>query len=168
MYNVMVPVDGSEDALGGVRHAIRIAASRSDARLWLVNVQPHLPRYVGRFVSRRDAVEMRLERGRAALQEARALVEAAGLSCRSIVLRGDTARAIARFAAEERIDQIVLGTSRASPLVRFLTGSTANRLLEVADVPVALIAGKRPGKLQRYGLPAGVGAGLAALLLAAE
>jgi len=166
MYRILVPVDGSPNALVGVRHALQ--AGRPDAEIWLANVQPRLHRYVTRFVSRHDAWEARVDRGRAALREARALVESTGLVCRSAVLRGEPAAELARFAREQRVDEIVVGTSRSSGLLRFLTGSITNRLVELADVPVAVIAGGRPNALRRYGIPAGVGAGIAALLLAVE
>lgn len=165
MYKVLVPVDGSMNALAGVRHALGLGAARSDAEILLVNVQPALHRYITRFVSRRAAWDARLERARGALEEARRLVDAAGLQSRSIVLRGDAAGSIARLAAEEKVDQIVLGTSRATPLHRLFTNSVSARLVELAGVPVAVIAGSRPGALARYGIPAGLGFGLAALLL---
>jgi nucleotide-binding universal stress UspA family protein len=165
MYKVLVPVDGSMNALAGVRHALGLGAARSDAEILLVNVQPALHRYVSRFVSRRTAWDARVQRARGALEEARKLVDAAGLRSRAIVLRGDAAGAIAQLAAEEQVDQIVVGTSRATPLQRLFTGSISNRLVELVSVPVAVIGGSRPGALARYGIPAGLGLGLAALLL---
>ena len=112
MYKVLVPVDGSMNALAGVRHALGLGAARSDTEILLVNVQPALHRYVSRFVPRRAAWDARVQRARGALEEARRLVDAAGLQSRSIVLRGDAAGSIARLAAEEKVDQIVVGTSR--------------------------------------------------------
>lgn len=168
MHTIIVPVDGSENALAGVRHAIRAAAMRADATICLVNAQPVLSRHISQFASRRDIEAARAARGHEALAAARALVEAAGVRCRSAVLKGEPARVIARFATEERADRIVLGTSRKGAVARLLTGSITDRLLARAEVPVEIVNGASPSALTRYGIPAGVGAGLAALLFAAE
>jgi nucleotide-binding universal stress UspA family protein len=168
MLKIIVPVDGSPNSLAGARHALQIAAARPDATIYLVNAQPLLNRHIARFASRRSIDEARAERGHQALREARRLVEGTGVQYRTIVLRGDPAVAVTRFAAEVRADQIVVGTSRKGALLRFLTGSITDRLLGRAEVPVAVVRGEGPTALQRYGIPAGVGAGLAALLLAAE
>jgi nucleotide-binding universal stress UspA family protein len=168
MYRILVPVDGSAAALAGARQATKLAAARSDATVYLVNAQPMLNRHIAQFASRRAIRAARIERGQAALKAARELVEAAGVPVRTAVLRGERASAIARFAADERVDRVVLGTSRKGALLRFLSGSLTDRLLEKLDVPVEVVAGPAPGALQRWGIPAGVGVGLAALLLAAE
>ncbi len=168
MHKIIVPVDGSQNSLLGTRHAIGLAAARPEATVYLVNAQPSLNRHIAQFASQRDIDAARAARGQQALEAARRLVEAAGVRCRSVVLRGEPARTIARFAADERADQIVLGTSRKNALARLVTGSITDRLLAQAEVPVAVINGAGPSALQRYGIPATVGAGLAALLMAVE
>ena len=45
--------------------------------------------------------------------------------------------------------------------------SVTNRVLELTTVPVAVIAGDAVSKLERYGIPAGIGGALGMLLLAA-
>jgi nucleotide-binding universal stress UspA family protein len=168
MYRIIVPVDGSENSLLGVRHAIRLAAARPDATICVVNAQPALNRHIAQFASQRDIGAARLARGRQALASAVRLVEASGVRCHAAVLRGEPAAAITRFAAGERADQIVLGTARKSALARLLTGSITGRLLARAEGPVAVVTGDAPGVLSRYGIPAGIGAGIAALLMAVE
>jgi nucleotide-binding universal stress UspA family protein len=168
MHKIIVPVDGSQNSLLGARHAIGLAAVHPEATVYLVNAQPSLNRHIAQFASQRDIDGARTARGQQALEAARRLVEAAGVRGRSVVLRSEPARTIARFAVEERADQIVLGTSPKNALVRLLTGSITDRLLARAEVPVAVVNGAGPSALRRYGIPAGVGAGLAALLLAAE
>jgi hypothetical protein len=48
-----------------------------------------------------------------------------------------------------------------------LEDSVTNRVLELTPVPVELIAGEHVSKLERYGVPLGVGAALAALVIEA-
>jgi DNA-directed RNA polymerase subunit E'/Rpb7 len=45
--------------------------------------------------------------------------------------------------------------------------SVTNRVLELTPVPVEVIAGENISRLERYGIPVGVGTALAALLVAA-
>jgi hypothetical protein len=46
--------------------------------------------------------------------------------------------------------------------------SVTNRVLELTQVPVELIAGDAVSKVERYGVPAGVAAALGLLLLAVD
>ena len=63
---------------------------------------------------------------------------------------------------------IVVGAAAKGPLLRFLTGSVTSSILASAPVPVAVVAAPPLSPLQRYGIPAGVGLGLVALILASE
>ena len=166
MTKILVPVDGSASALAGVRHAIRLAGERAGASILLVNVQPVFHRHIAQFASRRALDGLREERGHEALDEARRLVRAAGIPSRALVLGGEAAAEIAGIAGRERVDQIVLGARRRPAWLRALAGSVADRIVERAQVPVALVPGLPAGRLERWGVPA-AGAGLAAALFAA-
>ena len=168
MFRILVPVDGSVDSLNAVESAIRLCELRTDAQLHLVNVQPLFSRHIARFLPRATIEEERGRRGAAALAAARSLAEQAGVAFVCRVIGGRTATALAAYASEFDIDQIVIGTARKSPLLRLLTGSVTTRLIEVACVPVEVIAGSRPGLLARWGVPAGIGLGVALALLAGE
>lgn len=43
MFNILVPVDGSENALLAVRHALGLASLRGGTQVHLLNVQPDAP-----------------------------------------------------------------------------------------------------------------------------
>ena len=168
MFKILVPVNGSDAALEGVRHAIEIALARGGSLIYLVNAQPVLSRHITQFVPQRVVDEARIARGGAALADAGKLIEAAGLGCRSVVLRGEPAAAVARFAADERVDQVVLGTERKTALLRLLSGSMMNRLLAKVQAPVAIVQQETAGKFVPWVLPAAAGLGLAAALLIAD
>ncbi|MCG6875762.1 MAG: universal stress protein [Betaproteobacteria bacterium] len=168
MFKILVPVDGSKAALHGVRHAIERAAARPDASLCLVNVQPRLSQHVGRYVSARARREGMAARGARALEEAIQLAAASGIATRTAVLRGRVADVLQRYALDESVSEIVVGAAAKGPLLRFLTGSVTSSILATASVPVAVVAAPPLSPLQRYGIPAGVGLGLVALILASE
>lgn len=80
---------------------------------------------------------------------------------------GHKAEVIADTAKRLHCDHIVIGTARQNSLTRMVESSVTNRVLELTTVPVEVIVGDSISKLERFGIPAGIGTGLAALLLLA-
>jgi len=80
---------------------------------------------------------------------------------------GRRAEVIVETAKRLRCHHIVMSTARKNSLTRMLEDSVTNRVLELTPVPVEVIAGEHVSKLERYGVPVGVGAALAALVIAA-
>lgn len=168
MFNILVPVNGSEDALLAVRHTLGLVSLRGDIQVHLLNVQPRMNRHAGKFLSRRTLVQMREETGRQRLGQAEDLLRESGVNYRSTVMAGEPSSAAAQYAIDNDIKQIVVGTARRSTLMRLLAGSFTNELVRRVSVPIAIVAGSSPGVFERIGVPAGVGIGLTALLLAAD
>ena len=163
MATLLLPCDGSSSALLAVRHAVD-ALRRGDAQLvHLLNVQPPFSAYVARHVGRELRADFHRERADEALAEARRMLEAAGVPYRVHTEIGDKARCIADAARQLRCDRIVIGTARKSALVRAVENSLTSRLLERCSVPVEVIGGAPAGALERVGIPASVGAGMALL-----
>ena len=61
---------------------------------------------------------------------------------RSILLSGDAAAEILRFARDEPTQLIVMGTHGRSGLKRLVLGSVAERVSRQADCPVLVVRGK--------------------------
>ena len=80
---------------------------------------------------------------------------------------GDKAKLIAGTARRLRCDRIVMGTARKNSLTRLVENSVTNQVIALTTVPVEVIAGDSVSKLERYGIPAGIGTALAMLALAA-
>lgn len=159
MLKVLVPVNGSKCSLKAVDEAIRIARANDNAMIQLVNVQPLIPRHIARFLSTKQTEALRADRGKQALQAAQRRVETAGVRCSSHVLRGRIVPSVAAYAAESGTNQIVVGTSPVGS--RLLRDSISNGLIERSPVPVDVVRGGEVGILERFGLPAGLGLGLA-------
>jgi nucleotide-binding universal stress UspA family protein len=163
MTTLLLPCDGSPQALLAVRHAIQ-AFRRGDAHMvHLLNVQPPFSAHIARHVSREAREDFHRERADEALAEARRLLEEAGVAHRVHAEVGDKVRRIADAARRLRCDRIVIGTSRKSALVRAVEDSLTSGLIEHCPVPVEVIGGAPAGVIERVGIPAGVGAGLALL-----
>ena len=58
-------------------------------------------------------------------------------------------------------ERVLIGTTRKGALVRAIEHSLTNRLLDCCTVPVEVVAGAPAGMIERIGIPAGVGAGVA-------
>jgi nucleotide-binding universal stress UspA family protein len=136
----LVPIDGSETALHAIAWIIRhIAEWREPPRIHLINVQPALPKDIGRFIDVDTLREFHLEAGMAALAAARVQLVAVGLTPELHVLVGEAAASIGEFADSHACDQILLGTHGNSGLTGTLLGSVAMKVVHQARVPVLLI-----------------------------
>jgi hypothetical protein len=60
-----------------------------------------------------------------------------------------------------------MGTARKNTLTRLMEDSVTSKVLEIARVPVEVVTGAPASRWERIGIPAGVGAALAALVAAA-
>lgn len=157
VLKVLVPVDGSSNALHAVRHVIREYQRTHNLELHLLNVQPRLSRHIGRFVSRDRRDQFYREQADQAMQPAQAELAAAQVPFHTHrVLDRDRARAIVETAQQLDCHHLVMGTARKNSLTRMVEDSVTARVLELTTLPVEVIAGDAVSKLERYGIPAGI------------
>ena len=167
MKRILVPADGSRNSLFGVRHALNEFLADPGVEIHLLNVQAPLRRDVAQFLGRNVRAEYHREQGEKALAEARALLVSHKVPHEVHIRLGDRAATIVDEANRLECQRIIMSTARKSSITRMIEDSTTNRVLELTKVPVELVAGDDISRLERYGVPAGLGAALA-LLIAAE
>ncbi len=138
---ILIPVDGTESANRAVEYVI-------DSRTWLketpqvllLNVQWKIATgNVKLFISQQTIDDYYREQGMAALQPARERLDAAGMAYSYHISVGVPANAILAYAAEHKVDQIVVGAGERRTLSALLLGSVADRVLHLATLPVVLI-----------------------------
>ena len=168
MQRILIPVDGTRNAELAVRHVIAGFMNNSAKEVHLLNVQPPFSRHVAQFASRRNRDGWHHDQAEKALAPARKLLEQHGVPHAASYKLGEKAKVIVDEARRLRCDQIVMGTARRNSLTRMLQDSTTAKVLEHTSVPVEVIAGDTVSRLERWGLPAGVGTALARLLVAAD
>lgn len=138
---ILVATDGSDQAKDAVSLAIQLAEKQGLGLVALRVVD--VDRYASEFETVRDVVMKQLEeQARHILDDAKAQVEAAGLSLDTLVRHGDSSREIIRFAQEDDdISMIVMGASGRRRLGRQLIGSTAERVVRQVgrDLPCAVV-----------------------------
>jgi nucleotide-binding universal stress UspA family protein len=144
MYKkILVPVDGSEPSMRGLREAIKLARSQG-SQLQLVHVVNELvltatetpPVYMDKVVG-----ALRAE-GNAILRKAEDVVREAGLEPQSVLLEsigGRAADLIVEQARQWTADVIVIGTHGRRGLRRLALGSDAELVVRSSSVPVLLV-----------------------------
>lgn len=163
MWKVMIPVDGSPNSLKAVRHVVNRYMGDSALEVHVLHVSTPLSQHAARFLNRNIRAAYHRDAAEKALASARALLNQFGVPHAVHVEMGDKAETIHRVAQRLRVDQIVIGTARQSSFTRMLQDSVTNRVLEITQVPVEVVAGEAVSPLERYGLPASVGAAALAL-----
>ena len=167
MLKILVPVDGSRNALHAVRHVIAEYRRHPGFEVHLLNVQAPFSRHVSRFVARGDRDAHHKAQAEAVLAPLREMLESASVPFAQHVRVGRRAETIADEAKRLRCDHIVLATARKNSLTRMVESSVTNRVLDLTSVPVEVVVGDSVSKLERYGIPLGLGAGLGTLMILA-
>jgi len=138
---ILVATDGSDQAKDAIVLGIQFAESQGLELVALRVVD--VDRYASEFETVRDVVMKQLEeQAQRILGDAKAQVEAAGLSLDTLVRHGDSSREIIRYAQEnDDVSMIVMGASGRRRLGRQLIGSTADRVVRQVgrDLPCAVV-----------------------------
>lgn len=141
MLTLLIAIDGSEYSDHALDYAIRRAgANREPVRAHLLNVQLPLQGVnVKIFISRDNVDDYQREQGMAVLGPARARLEAAGVGCELHIGVGDPGEVIVEYARHEHCDEIVMGTHGRGGLAGAVMGSVAQKVIQLATVPVVLV-----------------------------
>ena len=141
MTRILLPIDGSPVSLRlAAVLARRLEGVSPTPEIHLVNVQRPVSQDVGQFVEHGALRDFHREEGLKALAETRAALEAAGFApVLHVVVDDRPAEAIVRFAREQAIDEIAMGSHGRGAVAAMLLGSVAREVARLADVPVTLI-----------------------------
>jgi YjbE family integral membrane protein len=167
MLRILVPVDGSRNAQHAVRHVISEFHRIPSFEVHLLNVQAPFSRHVAQFVARKEREGYHHDASEAVLAPLRTMLNSARVPFAEHVKVGRKAETIAAEARRLNCDHIVLATARKNSLTRMIEASVTNRVLDLTSVPVEVVVGDSVSKLERFGIPMGIGAGLGALTLLA-
>lgn len=137
---ILIPVDGSENAMCAVRYAIKLAVELEQSPdLLLLNVQWNVA--VGNvklFINQETINGYYREQGMAALQKARAVLDASKLPYQYHISIGQPAEAILQYADEQSVDQIIIGAQGHESLAKLLLGSVTSKVASLSKVPVTI------------------------------
>lgn len=137
---ILLPVDGSADALAAVRHALVLRAEGLAATFVLANVQE--PPSLYEVIVAHDAEvidQVRRDAGADLLQAAEELLVSAGADSESVVAGGSPAAVLVDLAEEHACDAVVMGWRGIGDPEGADAGSVAEAVLRHSPVPVTLV-----------------------------
>lgn len=141
MKRVLVPCDGSENALRAVGYAARTAGqSRHPIEVVLLHVlDPMTFRSPAAALAPNELMRLRPAQAERVLGPARAILDDAGVPYRECCRVGQPASEIAAVLHDEHYDGVIMGTRGLGAFARLMVGSVASRVVNLVDVPVTLI-----------------------------
>jgi nucleotide-binding universal stress UspA family protein len=139
---ILIAVDGSRYAV----HATKLLVEHADwfremPQVELVTVHLPVPR-VGRLgvgVGKNQLERYYEQEGEEKLAGAKRVLAAAKIPFEAHILVGPVAESIVKHAKAKRCDVIYVGNRGAGAISGALIGSTANKVLQLSDVPVLLV-----------------------------
>jgi YjbE family integral membrane protein len=164
MMKILIPIDGSASSLYAARHVAAELLRNPAMEIHLLGVQGRFSRHIAQFLNRKDLELFYREEAEKKLRTIRDLFDRQDIPYIAHVEIGHKAEIIASMAKRLGCHHIVMGTARKNSLTRMFEASVTNRVLELTTVPVEVIAGDAVSRLERYGIPAAIGAGLVLLL----
>jgi nucleotide-binding universal stress UspA family protein len=141
ILKLLIAVDGSDQALRAVDWVARMARAGVPVQAVLLHVR-HLPVQYGEIsaanIAALDAAQKQLQEQALAQAQSRAL---GGRLHLSSVQRaaGLPAHEIVRVAAEQGVDQIVMGTHGRGAAGSLFLGSVSQRVVQLSPLPVLLV-----------------------------
>ncbi|MFZ5555681.1 MAG: universal stress protein [Pseudomonadota bacterium] len=142
MKRVLVGMDGSESALRALRELVDgwlSCIKPNELEVHLVNVQTPLARDVNLMLGEEQVAGYYRREHDKALEEARSLLDRAGIRFEESCRVGDPAAQLADYARQQNVSLIVLGTRGLGDLRGLLLGSVTHKLMHLTNIPVLLV-----------------------------
>ncbi|MEN4919031.1 universal stress protein [Achromobacter spanius] len=140
MKNVLIPIDGSANALRAVNYVIDQVRESGPCSIHLLNVQlPIVSGTVHAFISKEMIQDYYEDEAKAALAQARIALDKAGLTYQTALRVGPVAATLTAYAAEQKFDHIVMGSRGLGAAGSLLLGSVVLKVLQTVHIPVVVI-----------------------------
>jgi nucleotide-binding universal stress UspA family protein len=134
---LLVPIDGSDHSIRALAHVIKRVASDRQLRIFVLNVQPPLPRSL--FVTRSMIADHHRTKSKDGLARALRMLHRIALKAEIMVRVGEPGETIAKVARQKRCSEIVLGSRGLGNLKGLILGSVTTKVIHAARVPVTVV-----------------------------
>ena len=140
LRKILIATDGSKAAEKAVDFGVQIAGL-SGAKVYAVYVIDTTPYYSIPLdeVWSKEVYEQLETMGYEITSDVEKAAKAAGLEAESTVLKGDPAERIIKFAEEQNVDMIVVGSHGIGGFERLVIGSVSEKVVRHAKVPVLVV-----------------------------
>ncbi len=139
MTKILIPMDGSENAMRAFEYAISVARGCPTVELHLLNIQESVYEQVRDVMSREAVDKMESETGKFILEPAKRILDNALIPNVTEVRIGPVAQGIADYAKEKGCDSIIMGTRGMGTIKTIIMGSVTTKVIHLANVPVTLV-----------------------------
>lgn len=150
LRKILIATDGSKAAEKAVDFGVQIAGL-SGAKVYAVYVIDTTPYYSIPLdeVWSKEVYEQLETMGNEITSDVEKAAKAAGLEAESLVLKGDPAERIIKFAEEQSVDMIVVGSHGIGEFERLVIGSVSEKVVRHAKVPVLVVREQKEQKRVR-------------------
>ncbi|WP_372660420.1 universal stress protein [Hydrogenophaga sp.] len=140
MLNILIPVDGSEQSLEAVRHALKLVGMGLKARFVVANVQSTANLYE-MVVAHDPAVLNKVNEaaGRDLMRPAVALLKAAGQQVEQEVATGDPAQMLVEILERHGCGAVIMSAQGSGDLRAAVLGSVSHEMVQRSPVPVTVV-----------------------------
>jgi nucleotide-binding universal stress UspA family protein len=136
---ILVPVDGSDNSKRALEEAVSMAKSKG-ASVTIVHVIDLPPTVYVESQKLLDQLMTRFrEESARVLGEYKTIAEKQGARTEIVVMEGDPAENIVRYATRKNFDMIVMGSRGLGRLKEMVLGSTSRKVLNGAKCPVLIV-----------------------------
>jgi len=139
---ILIATDGSEYTKKAVDHGIEFANNNGAKIIAIYVIDTRAYASIPLSAPMEYAYSLLRQEGDMALKYVSDRAEAAGLEVEGIITQGHPAEEIIKYAEENSIDLIVMGTLGKSGLDRFLMGSVADKVIRNSKIPVIAVPAK--------------------------
>ena len=139
-HKILIPVDEAASADRAIDYACRLAQRGWTSEVHLLNVQPLVTQEEFALNTTVQAERRaRVAAARRILARAKERLRDSGVACKTTLGFGGTSRMIARYARENGIDAIVMGTRGDRGFRRLLRSSVSAAVARQTEVPVTVL-----------------------------
>lgn len=138
MRSILVPVDGSKHALNALKHAISIVQGGIAAQIHVINVQPVIVP-LSDFYDYDLIEKAQHDEAEKVMLSACKLLDKVGVKYSKATKIGPIASTIVDYGKSHKCGWIIMGTRGMASLGSLIMGSTSNRVIHLAKVPVTLV-----------------------------
>ncbi|WP_062199260.1 universal stress protein [Massilibacterium senegalense] len=141
MKKVLVPIDGSENAIRALEYALDLRSTHFPSlEIVMINVQAPIHLNHGRlFVNEHDLAIYYNDESEIALKSARAFLQEKNQQASEMKKVGPIAETICQVADEEKCDSIIMGTRGLGKVKNIVLGSVSTKVISLCNVPITLV-----------------------------
>ena len=134
---ILIATDGSDKNSDAVKEGLKIAAACNSLVYLVYVIDTGTISAVPTDVAGGSMYQVLEEEGKRAMEKVGALT--GGMNAECLLLAGKPAPEIIRFAGENGVDLIVIGTKGKTGIERLLLGSVAENIIRSSNCPVLVV-----------------------------